>query len=205
MGFCLFGNVALAAKHALVHHGLGRVAVVDFDVHHGNGTQDLLWDEPQALFFSSHQSPLWPGTGTEGERGAHDQIVNLPLLPESGGAQMRETYERRVFPMLDAFAPELLLISAGFDADAADRRHRVRALVDKVPRVVDLLRLELALVRGIIDLRRAPLALARERQADATRLRVARGAARKSSDAFIRLLTQVGWAVGPVWAPALAN
>ncbi|MBA85870.1 histone deacetylase family protein [Thalassobius sp. S69A] len=119
MGFCLFGNVAIAAKHALAR-GVARVAVVDFDVHHGNGTQDLLWDEPQALFFSSHQSPLWPGTGTEGERGAHDQIVNLPLLPESGGAQMRETYERRVFPMLDAFAPELLLISAGFDAHRAD-------------------------------------------------------------------------------------
>ncbi len=119
MGFCLFGNVAIAAKHALAS-GLSRVAIVDFDVHHGNGTQALLWDEPGVLFFSSHQSPLWPGTGTEAERGAYDQIVNLPLLPNSGGAEMRRVYEARVFPMIEAFGPELILISAGFDAHRAD-------------------------------------------------------------------------------------
>jgi acetoin utilization deacetylase AcuC-like enzyme len=120
MGFCLFGNVALAAKHALDHHGLRRVAVVDFDVHHGNGTQDLLWDEARTLFVSSHQMPLWPGTGRPDETGAHDNVLNLALPPESDGAHMRRVYEAEVFPRLREFAPELLLISAGFDAHHAD-------------------------------------------------------------------------------------
>lgn len=120
MGFCLLGNAAIAAKHALDHHGLSRVAVVDFDVHHGNGTQDLLWDEARALFVSSHQSPLWPGTGARDEVGAHDNVMNLPLPPESDGAHMRKVYEEQVFPRLRAFAPELLIISAGFDAHADD-------------------------------------------------------------------------------------
>lgn len=120
MGFCLFGNVAIAAKHALETYGLSRVAVVDFDVHHGNGTQDLLWDEPRAVFFSSHQSPLWPGTGAEEERGAHDTIFNIPLEPDSGSAAMRAAYEGRVFPILSALKPELILVSAGFDAHRAD-------------------------------------------------------------------------------------
>lgn len=126
MGFCLFGTVAIAAKHALNAHGLSRVAVVDFDVHHGNGTQDLLWDEPRAVFFSSHQSPLWPGTGAEVERGAHDTIHNIPLPPDSGGATMRAAYEGRVFPTLRAFKPELILISAGFDAHRADPLAQLR-------------------------------------------------------------------------------
>ena len=79
MGFCLFGNVAIGARHALERHGLSRVAVVDFDVHHGNGTQDLLWNEPRALFVSSHQMPLWPGSGAPGERGGSDNVLNVPL------------------------------------------------------------------------------------------------------------------------------
>ncbi len=120
MGFCLFGTVAIAAKHVLETYGLSRVAVVDFDVHHGNGTQDLLWDEPRAVFFSSHQSPLWPGTGAEAERGAHDTIFNIPLEPDSGSATMRAAYEGRVFPILSALKPELILVSAGFDAHRAD-------------------------------------------------------------------------------------
>lgn len=126
MGFCLFGTIAIAAKHALDHHGLSRVTVVDFDVHHGNGTQDLLWDEPRAVFFSSHQSPLWPGTGSEDERGAHDTIFNIPLEPDSGGATMRAAYEGRVFPVLRALKPELILISAGFDAHRADPLAQLR-------------------------------------------------------------------------------
>jgi acetoin utilization deacetylase AcuC-like enzyme len=120
MGFCFFGTVAIAAKRAIEVHGLSRVAVVDFDVHHGNGTQALLWDEPRALFFSSHQMPLWPGSGAPSERGAHGQIVNLPLPPGSDGGHMRQVYRREVLPRLAAFAPDLLLISAGFDAHRAD-------------------------------------------------------------------------------------
>lgn len=120
MGFCLFGTAAIAAKHALDRHGLSRVAVVDFDVHHGNGTQDLLWDETRVRFVSSHQMPLWPGSGHPAERGAHDQVFNLPLDPGTGGRVFRETYEDAVFPMLQDFAPELIVISAGFDAHAAD-------------------------------------------------------------------------------------
>ncbi len=120
MGFCLAGNVALAARHALDRRGLARVAIVDFDVHHGNGTQALLWDEPRVRFVSSHQMPLWPGSGSPDERGAHGQILNLPLAPGTGGAAFRKAYAARVLPWLDAFAPELVLVSAGFDGHRAD-------------------------------------------------------------------------------------
>ncbi|TCO69916.1 histone deacetylase family protein [Rhodovulum euryhalinum] len=120
MGFCLFSNIAIAAKHALDHHGLARVAVVDFDVHHGNGTQDILWDEARALFVSTHQMPLWPFTGAPEERGAHDNVLNVPLPPHADGTRFRAEIETKVLPRLDAFAPELLLVSAGFDAHRAD-------------------------------------------------------------------------------------
>ena len=120
MGFCLFGNAAIGAQRALDHHGLKRVAVVDFDVHHGNGTQDLLWDESRALFVSSHQMPLFPGSGAPGERGAHDNILNLPLQPGSGGDEFRAAWESHAFPRLRAFAPELIIVSAGFDGHRAD-------------------------------------------------------------------------------------
>ena len=120
MGFCLFGHAALAAKHALDHHGLRRVAVVDFDVHHGNGTQDLLWDEARALLITSQQMPLWPGSGRPDEDGAHGQIVNIPLAPGTGGAEMRAAYMAQAFPRLRAFKPELIIISAGFDAHQDD-------------------------------------------------------------------------------------
>jgi acetoin utilization deacetylase AcuC-like enzyme len=96
------------------------VAVLDFDVHHGNGTQALLWDEPRTLFVSSHQMPLWPGTGAPDETGAHDNALNLPLAPATGGDEMRAAYSARVFPRLRAFRPDLLILSAGFDAHAAD-------------------------------------------------------------------------------------
>lgn len=120
MGFCLFGNAALAAKHALDHHGLSRVAVVDFDVHHGNGTQDLLWDEKRALLITSQQIPLFPGTGRADETGAYDTILNIPLPPDSDGALMRREYQDKAFPRLREFKPELIIISAGFDAHADD-------------------------------------------------------------------------------------
>ncbi len=120
MGFCLFGNAALAAKHALDHHGLSRVAVVDFDVHHGNGTQDLLWDEKRALVITSQQMPLWPGSGRPAETGAFETVLNIPLAPGTGGAEMRAAYETQAFPRLRAFKPELIIISAGFDAHQDD-------------------------------------------------------------------------------------
>ncbi len=120
MGFCLFGNAALAAKYALDHHGLSRVAVVDFDVHHGNGTQDLLWDEARALVITSQQMPLWPGSGRPDETGAYENILNIPLAPGTGGAEMRAAYETQAFPRLRAFKPELIIISAGFDAHQDD-------------------------------------------------------------------------------------
>ncbi len=120
MGFCLFGNIAIAAQHALDRHGLERVAVVDFDVHHGNGTQDLLWDEPRTLFISSHQMPLYPGSGAVHETGASDNVMNLPLPPGSDGLAMRSRYESHVFPRLREFDPDLILISAGFDAHTRD-------------------------------------------------------------------------------------
>ncbi|WHZ36241.1 histone deacetylase family protein [Sagittula sp. MA-2] len=130
MGFCLFGTAALAAKHALDVHGLERVAVVDFDVHHGNGTQDLLWNEARSLFITSQQMPLWPGTGRPEERGAHDNVMNLPLPPDSGGAEMRARYEKEAFPRLRDFAPELLIISAGFDAHQDDPLANLNWTVD---------------------------------------------------------------------------
>ena len=119
MGFCLFGTVAIAAKRALDHHGLERVAVLDFDVHHGNGTQALLWDEARVLFVSSQQSPLWPGTGAASERGAHGQVVNLPLPPGSDGALARAEW-RGALERIRDLSPQLVLISAGFDAHRDD-------------------------------------------------------------------------------------
>lgn len=120
MGFCLFGNVAIAAKHALDHFGIGRVAVVDFDVHHGNGTQDLLQSDERVLFCSTHQSPLWPGTGAAHETGMHNNVLNVPLPEGSGSVAFRKAMENQVLPAVDGFAPEFILVSAGFDAHRAD-------------------------------------------------------------------------------------
>ena len=120
MGFCLFSNIAIAARYALERKGLARVAVVDFDVHHGNGTQDVLWDEPRALFASTHQSPLWPGTGAAHETGPHGTILNVPLAPHTGSDGFRRACEDTVFPHVRAFRPELILVSAGFDAHRKD-------------------------------------------------------------------------------------
>lgn len=120
MGFCLFSNVAIAALRAIHHHGLSRVAIVDFDVHHGNGTQDVLWGEPACLFLSSHQMPLYPGTGSRDETGSYGQIVNVPLHAGGGSAAMRAAYSDIILPRLRSYAPALVLISAGFDAHRDD-------------------------------------------------------------------------------------
>jgi acetoin utilization deacetylase AcuC-like enzyme len=120
MGFCLYSTVAIAALRALHHHGLARVAVLDFDVHHGNGTQDVLWDEGGCLFASSHQMPLYPGTGSPSERGAQGQILNLPLREGSGGGAMRAAWGGTILPRVRDFAPQLILVSAGFDAHEDD-------------------------------------------------------------------------------------
>lgn len=119
MGFCIFGNIAIAAKHALDVRGLERIAVLDFDVHHGNGTQALLQSDPRVVFASSHQMPLWPGSGEASETGPHGTIINAPLAPNSGGTEMRAAWA----PILDRVAahkPDMILISAGFDAHQDD-------------------------------------------------------------------------------------
>jgi acetoin utilization deacetylase AcuC-like enzyme len=119
MGFCLFNSVAVGAAHAIAAHGLERVAIVDFDVHHGNGTQDIFWNDPRVLYASSHQWPLYPGTGARNETGVGN-IVNAPLRSGAGSAEFRAACEQIVLPALDTFAPQLVMISAGFDAHRLD-------------------------------------------------------------------------------------
>ena len=118
MGFCLFNNIAVAAAHALDAHGLERVAIVDFDVHHGNGTEDIFEDDARVLFCSTFQHPFYPHSGAGGGRSAH--IVNVPLGAGSGGAAFRDAVVGHWLPALDAHRPELILVSAGFDAHIED-------------------------------------------------------------------------------------
>ncbi len=119
MGFCLFSNVAIAGMYARQKHGAERVAVIDFDVHHGNGTQDIFWSDKDLFFASTHQMPLYPGTGALSERGVGN-ICNAPLRPGDGGSAFREAMSSRILPALKSFGPDLILISAGFDAHEDD-------------------------------------------------------------------------------------
>jgi acetoin utilization deacetylase AcuC-like enzyme len=119
MGFCLFNNAVIAARHAQQVHGIERVAIVDWDVHHGNGTQAIVWSDPTILYASTHQMPLYPGTGAASETGVGN-IVNAPLSPGAGGTEFVEAFEMRILPSVEAFAPELIVISAGFDAHWRD-------------------------------------------------------------------------------------
>jgi acetoin utilization deacetylase AcuC-like enzyme len=120
MGFCLFNNAAIAARHAQRKHGAERAAIIDFDVHHGNGTQDIFWSDPTVMYCSTHQMPLYPGTGAVAESGEHDTIVNAPLRPGDGGSQFRQAMDARILPRLREFKPDLVIISAGFDAHTRD-------------------------------------------------------------------------------------
>ena len=119
MGFCLLNHVAVAARHALATHPVDRVGILDFDVHHGNGTQAIFEESPEVLYISSHQMPLYPGTGKADETGVGN-ILNLPLKAGAGSADFRRVWSRKGLPRLREFAPNLILVSAGFDAHRKD-------------------------------------------------------------------------------------
>jgi acetoin utilization deacetylase AcuC-like enzyme len=120
MGFCLFNNAAIAVRYAQNRYQVERVSIVDFDVHHGNGSQAIFWSDKTVMYCSTHEMPLYPGTGAVSERGEHNTIVNAPLSAGDGGDAFREAFETMILPRLREFKPEILVISAGFDAHTRD-------------------------------------------------------------------------------------
>jgi acetoin utilization deacetylase AcuC-like enzyme len=120
MGFCFFNNAAVAARHAQHTYGAERVAIMDFDVHHGNGTQDIFWSDPTVMYASTHEMPAYPGTGAASERGEYDNIVNAPLNAGANGETFREAMDYIILPRIEEFCPDLVIISAGFDAHRLD-------------------------------------------------------------------------------------
>jgi len=120
MGFCLFNNAAIAARYAQKTHGIEKAAIIDFDVHHGNGSQDIFWSDKSVMYCSTHEMPLYPGTGAVGERGEFNTIVNAPLSAGDGGSAFKEAFETVILPRLREFKPDILIISAGFDAHTRD-------------------------------------------------------------------------------------
>ena len=139
MGFCLFNAVAVGAMHARDRHGMARVAVVDFDVHHGNGTQAMFWSEEGLFYASTHQYPHYPGTGAADETGRYGNIVNAPLAPGSGSARFRSAIDDVVIPALDRFRPEMVLVSAGFDAHERDMLAQINLVEEDYTWVTDRL------------------------------------------------------------------
>jgi acetoin utilization deacetylase AcuC-like enzyme len=120
MGFCLFNNAAIAARYAQNRYDVERAAIVDFDVHHGNGSQDIFWSDKTVMYCSTHEMPLYPGTGAVSESGDHNNIVNAPLSAGDGGDAFREAFETAILPRLRDFKPDIVVISAGFDAHTRD-------------------------------------------------------------------------------------
>jgi acetoin utilization deacetylase AcuC-like enzyme len=142
MGFCLFNNVAVAARYAQKKFGLGKVAIVDWDVHHGNGTQEIFYEDPSVLYISTHQYPLYPGTGAKTERGhgaGEGTTLNIPMAAGAGEAEFIEAFEYEIMPALDLFKPELLLISAGFDAHKDDPLANLKLTEDSFAKLTSLL------------------------------------------------------------------
>jgi acetoin utilization deacetylase AcuC-like enzyme len=125
-GFCLFSNVAIGARHAQAKHGIGRIAILDFDVHHGQGTQATVEVDPSLFYGSTHQSPFYPGTGSPRERGIDNNVINVPLIANSGSAEFRAAWGDRILPQLDRFAPDMVIVSAGFDAHLRDPLAQLR-------------------------------------------------------------------------------